>query len=92
MGETKRNRGIEAECITQTKQSKYLFAVRFVVDKTSPWLGASPDFLIHDSTVHTPSEITQQMRLVMTIIFFFSKVDGKGRHSYYYQVQQNPTT
>ena len=57
MGETKRNRGIEAECITQTKQSKYLFAVRFVVDKTSPWLGASPDFRIHDSTVHTPSEI-----------------------------------
>ena len=91
MGETKRNRGIEAECITQTKQCKCLFTVRFVVDKTSPWLGASPDFLIHDSTVHTPSEITQQMRLVTRRIFFLSKVDGKGRHSYYYQVQQNPT-
>ena len=63
----------------------------FVDDKTLPWLGASPDFLIHDSTVHTPSEITQQMRLVMTRIFFLSKVDGKvllkQNHSYYYQVQ-----
>ena len=63
----------------------------FVDDKTLPWLGASPDSLIHDSTVHTPSEITQQMRLVMTRIFFLSKVDGKvllkQNHSYYYQVQ-----
>jgi hypothetical protein len=42
--------------------------------------------------VEESGEITQQMRLVMTRIFFFSKVDGKGRHSYYYQVQQNPTT
>ena len=87
MGETKRNRGTEAECFTQTKHCVNVCSLYdFVDDKTLPWLGASPDFLIHDSTVHTASEITQQMRLVMTRIFFLSKVDGKvllkQNHSY----------
>jgi hypothetical protein len=64
----------------------------FVVDKTSSWLGASPDFLIHDSSeVGEPSwalglgEIKRPYsKWDNTIdeacddnIFFLSKVDGK---------------
>ena len=64
----------------------------FVVDKTSPWLGASPDFLIHDSSeVGEPSsalglgEIKCPYSKRENTIdeacddnnFFLSKVDGK---------------
>ena len=74
----------------------------FVVSQASPWLGASPDFLINDPTESTTVGLGEikcpYSKRDETIdeacedkTFFLSKVDGnvflKRNHSYYYQVQ-----
>ena len=74
----------------------------FVVDQTSPWLGASPDFLIHDSTESTTIGLEEvkcpYSKRNETInetcedkTFFLAKVGGKvllkTNHKYYFQVQ-----
>ena len=74
----------------------------FVVSQTSPWLGASPDFLIIDPTESTTVGLGEikcpYSKRDETIdeacedkTFFLSKVDGKfflkRNHNYYYQVQ-----
>ena len=39
--------------VSHKQHSVSVSSCGFVVDQTSPWLGASPDFLIHDSTEST---------------------------------------
>ena len=88
--------------VSHKQHSVSVSSCGFVVDQTSPWLGASPYFLIHDSTESTTIGLGEikcpYSKRNETIdeacedkTFFLAKVDGKvllkTNHKYYFQVQ-----
>ena len=88
--------------VSHKQHSVSVSSCGFVVDQTSPWLGASPDFLIHDSTESTTIGLGEikcpYSKRNETIdeacedkTFFLANVDGKvllkTNHKYYFQVQ-----
>ena len=62
-----------------------------VVSVTNPWLGATPDGLVHDPTSDPPDRLVEFKNphtvRNMTLDETVTKLQLKAKHGYYYQMQ-----